>query len=134
MDVAKDTLRKKESRNGSPRRAIWLSVTQLSLEIMKKKWLSSTKESRFSKLLSKRAILALFFSQCNWRSFNNMALPVFVVFITIYNGGWKSQMMALLPATIVITFVKSYHGATAVFSFAASPKAVVGVWSKMKQF
>ena len=30
-----------------------------------KKRLSSTKENRFSKLLSKRAILALFFSQCN---------------------------------------------------------------------
>ncbi len=60
---------KKESQNGSPRRAIWLSVTQLSLELHfgakhyyeEKKRLSSTKESRFSKLLSKRAILALFF-------------------------------------------------------------------------
>ncbi len=54
---------KKESQNGSPRRAIWLSVTQLSMELhyQEKKWLSPTKESRFSKLLSKRAILALFF-------------------------------------------------------------------------
>ena len=52
------TLRKKESQNGSPRRAIWLSVTQLS--IMKKKVALLTKESRFSKLLSWLS----FFSQC----------------------------------------------------------------------
>ncbi len=50
------------------KRAIWLSVTQLSMELHfgatlyeEKKWLSPTKESWFSKLLSKRAILALFF-------------------------------------------------------------------------
>ncbi len=61
---------KKKSQNGSLRRAIWLSVTQLSVELHfgakhdyeGKKWLSSTKESRFSKLLSKRAIALFFFS------------------------------------------------------------------------
>ncbi len=42
---------KKESQNDSPVIAIWSSVTQLSMEC------------RFSKLLSKKAILALFF-QC----------------------------------------------------------------------
>ena len=74
-------LRKKESQNGSPGRAIWLSVTQLSMELHfcatlyrravskhdyeEKKWLSITKESRFSKLLSKREPFWLsFFSQC----------------------------------------------------------------------
>ena len=82
--------------------AIWLSITQLSLELHfgvtlhrravsehkkglisifrgraffpkhdyeEKKQLSSTKESRFSKLLSKRAILALPFSQ--WSEMQN---------------------------------------------------------------
>ncbi len=65
VQIAYLTLRKKESQNGPPRRAVWLSVTQLSMEphfgatkddYEERKWLSSTKESRFSKLLSKRAI------------------------------------------------------------------------------
>ncbi len=51
------------------KQAIWLFVTQLSRELHfgakhdyeEKKRLSSTKESRFSKLLYKRAILARFF-------------------------------------------------------------------------
>ncbi len=41
----------------------------------KKKRLSSTKESRLSKLLSRRAILALFFSQCTK---NTMLHPLIV--------------------------------------------------------
>ena len=48
---------KRESQKVGPRRAIWLSVTQP---------VSSTKEGRFSKLLSKRAILALFFLSVNF--------------------------------------------------------------------
>ncbi len=47
-------------------RAIWLSITQLSLEhdYEEKKRLSFTKEGRFSKLLSREPFWLSFFSQC----------------------------------------------------------------------
>ena len=54
------TLRKKQSQNESH------LVVRNSALIGEKMWLSPTKKSRFSKLLSKRAIFgSLFFSQCS---------------------------------------------------------------------
>ncbi len=78
---------KKESQNGSPTLSVvwqWVAIFNMCQRpgflvnmrgekeaffpqtwLWRKKRLSSTKESRFSKFLSKRAILALFFSQCS---------------------------------------------------------------------
>ena len=89
ISLVSHTEKKKESRNGSPRKAVWSSVTQLSLELHfgatlqgravseqnksdlappffskhEKNSSPLEKKSRFSKLLSKRAIFgSLFFS------------------------------------------------------------------------
>ena len=51
--IIQGTLRKK--------RAVWLSITQLSIRIRNQKLLSSARGSQFLRLLKKRAILALFF-------------------------------------------------------------------------
>ncbi len=124
-----NTLRNRKSQNGSPRRAIWLSVTQFSLELHFGATLHNTlpkhlaqtallhKRERFSKLLSKRAILALFFSQC--RSLNQWhiaydpwnGLSIIIIIYTYDNfyhkregGGWKMMINIIIRDMINVVF------------------------------
>ncbi len=123
----------KESQTGSPKRAIWLSLTQLSMQLnfgatlyrravseqkkgpiwlsMKhdyeeKKWLSPTKESRFSKLLTKRAIFgSLFLFSVLWLlesftslvSFETGCRGYFMVVAILYKWLCIGLMWYLLP-------------------------------------
>ncbi len=72
MMTQTDSLRKKREPkwlSGCPQlSSLWSSIFlengSPKHNYEEKKWLSPTRESRFSKLLSKRVILALFFSQC----------------------------------------------------------------------
>ncbi len=59
--------KKKESQNGSPRRAIWLSVTQLTLELHFGATLLFFPKHDYEE--KKRLALSFFFSQCVGRPF-----------------------------------------------------------------